>query len=152
MRARNHEVQPTWELGPGVVLLADRRRVRARGLARTSAPEPPPEFGLYLLAEQPPAMDWEQCWLPWRNFWLPRHRGDTVDALRETFDRCATQRVEVACKKGTGRTGTVLACLAILAGTPASDAIAYVRYRYDDSAVRAPWQRWFVRWFGRHGC
>jgi protein-tyrosine phosphatase len=74
-----------------------------------------------------------------------------VAGLREVFERCAVQPVEVACHKGTGRTGTVLACLAILAGTPAPDAVSYVRYRYDGRAVRAPWQRWFVRWFARRG-
>lgn len=140
---------PTWEPGPGVIQLADGRRVRARGLAESAAPEPPPEFGLYLLPREPPAMGWEQRWLPWRNFWLPRHRGEATAAMREAFERSAGQRVEVACNKGTGRTGTVLACMAILAGTPAPDAVSYVRYRYDDRAVRAPWQRLFVRWFAK---
>jgi hypothetical protein len=139
----------TWEHGPGVVQLADGRTVRARGLAEDPPPDPPPEVGLYLLARQPPPTVWDQRWLPWRNFWLPRDRAEAVAALRDTFERSANQRVEVACKNGTGRTGTALACLAVLAGTPAPDAVAYVRYRYDDRAVRAPWQRWFVRWFAR---
>jgi protein-tyrosine phosphatase len=139
----------TWELVPGVVQLADGRRVRARGLADDPPPDPGPEFGLYLLARQPPPMPWDQRWLPWRNFWLPSHRAETIAALREAFERSATQRVEVACKKGKGRTGTALACLAVLAGTPAPDAVPYIRYRYDDHAARAPWQRWFIRWFAR---
>jgi protein-tyrosine phosphatase len=141
---------PTWEPGPGVIRLADGRRIRARGVDETPAPEPLPDFGLYLLAHRPPTVEWEQRWLPWRNYWLPRRRRETVTALVETFARSATQRVEVACEAGTGRTGTALACLAVLAGTAPEDAIPYVRYRYDDRAVRAPWQRWFVRWFARH--
>jgi hypothetical protein len=58
----------TWDLDPGVVQLADGRRVRARGLAESPPPVPSPEFGLYLLAERPPAVEWEQRWLLWRNF------------------------------------------------------------------------------------
>jgi len=92
-------------------------------------------------------MSWESVWLPWRNFWLPRHRSATVAVLRDTFERSAECRVEVACRAGTGRTGTVLACFAVLAGTPSGEAVAYIRRHYDRRAVRAPWQRWFVRWF-----
>jgi hypothetical protein len=139
---------PTWEPGPGVIQLADGRRIRARGLDKTPAPEPRPD--LYLLAHRPPTVEWDQRWLPWRNCWLPRRRRATIAALVETFECSATQRVEVACEAGKGRTGTALACLAVLAGTGPQDAVPYVRHRYDGRAVRAPWQRWFVRWFARH--
>lgn len=145
----NRRLAPTWEPGPGIIQLADGRRIRARGLETSSPPGPAPQLGLYLLAHRPPAMDWEQRWLPWRNYWLPGRR-QAAAALCEAFERSATERVEVACEAGTGRTGTALACLAVLAGTPVEDAVPYVRYRYDDRAVRAPWQRLFVRWFAKH--
>ena len=94
-------------------------------------------------------MAWEQRWVPWRNYWLPSRGDDPIAALPETFERSACQRVDVACEAGTGRTGAALACLAILAGTQVEAAVPYVRERYDVRAVRAPWQRWFIKWFAR---
>jgi protein-tyrosine phosphatase len=55
--------------------------------------------------------------------------------------------VEVACGGGTGRTGTVLACMAVLAGHPADDAVAWTRRHYRRHAVETPGQRRWVRWF-----
>jgi protein-tyrosine phosphatase len=45
---------------------------------------------------------------------------------------------------GSGRTGTALACLAVLDGTPATDAVAYVRKYYSPDAVETPEQASFV--------
>lgn len=58
-----------------------------------------------------------------------------------------TDRVEIACAGGRGRTGTALACLAIIDGVPAEDAVAFVRERYHRRAVETPWQRRYVRRF-----
>jgi len=66
-------------------------------------------------------------------------------SLREVLDRCATQRIEIACAAGRGRTGTALACLCVLAGVPAEDAVDFVRAGYDRRAVETPGQRRFVR-------
>jgi protein-tyrosine phosphatase len=55
--------------------------------------------------------------------------------------------VEFACEGGKGRTGTALACLAILDGTPPNEAVAFVRANYDSHAVETPWQKRFVRKF-----
>ncbi|NUP61376.1 MAG: protein phosphatase, partial [Nonomuraea sp.] len=57
------------------------------------------------------------------------------------------ERVEVACGGGRGRTGTALACLAVLDGVPAAEAVRYVRSHYDRHAVETPWQRRFVARF-----
>lgn len=46
-----------------------------------------------------------------------------------------------------GRTGISLACLAVLDGVPAAEAVAYVRARYDHRAVETPWQRRYVARF-----
>src|SRR5258705_223626 len=43
--------------------------------------------------------------------------------------------IEVGCVGGSGRTGTVLACMAILAGIPPSGAVAWVRAAYRAEAV-----------------
>ena len=41
-------------------------------------------------------------------------------SLTAAWSRAATERVEVACAGGHGRTGTALACLAVLDGIPAA--------------------------------
>jgi protein-tyrosine phosphatase len=48
---------------------------------------------------------------------------------------------------GRGRTGTALACLAVLGGLPGREAIAYVRRHHDPRSVETPWQRRFVTGF-----
>lgn len=53
----------------------------------------------------------------------------------------------MACTGGRGRTGMLLACLAVLDGVPGADAVAYVRSRYDAHAVETPWQQLYVRRF-----
>jgi protein-tyrosine phosphatase len=92
-------------------------------------------------------MRWETRWVRWPDWMLPIDRDDARAALFEAWDRAASQRVEVACGGGRGRTGTALACLAILDGVPATDAVRYVRSHYDSRAVETPWQRWYVERF-----
>jgi len=48
-----------------------------------------------------------------------------------------------------GRTGTALACLAVLDGVVAAEAVGYVREHYNSRAVETPWQRRFVSRFQR---
>jgi protein-tyrosine phosphatase len=61
------------------------------------------------------------------------------------------ETVEVACVGGHGRTGTVLACMAILAGVPALDAVEWVRSTCCRRAVQEPAQQyWIERWAERH--
>lgn len=76
-------------------------------------------------------------------------RPDARDALREAWRRASDERVELACDGGRGRTGTALACLTVLDGVPASEAVAYVRAHYDRRAVETPWQRRYVSCFSR---
>jgi protein-tyrosine phosphatase len=57
--------------------------------------------------------------------------------------------VELACAGGHGRTGTALACLAVLDGVPGPRAVSFVREHYDRHAVETAWQRRFVARFGR---
>lgn len=80
----------------------------------------------------------------WPDFRLPTDRDDAADAFQEVWDRLPDERVEVACAGGIGRTGTALACLAVLDGVPRDEAIAYVRARYHPRAVETAWQRRFV--------
>ena len=55
--------------------------------------------------------------------------------------------VEVGCAGGLGRTGTVLACMATLAGVQSSEAVAWVRANYDQRAVETAEQEAFVERF-----
>jgi hypothetical protein len=134
---------------PGILRLPSGRLVRGRGLGRPLPDGVRPAFGLYLLGRPPPVVDWESRWLRWPDFRLPAVEAEVLPALTEVWERAATERVEVACAGGHGRTGTALACLAILDGVPAAAAVAFVREHYDPHAVETPRQRRYVaRWRG----
>ncbi|MFF2851543.1 protein-tyrosine phosphatase family protein [Streptomyces sp. NPDC058001] len=134
----------------GILRLPSGRLVRGRGLRHPLPPGPTPAYGVYLLGKQPPATDWESRWLRWPDFRLPRDRAEARAVLTDVWQRCAAERVEIACGAGRGRTGTALACLAVLDGVPADRAVAYVREHYDRHAVETPWQRRYVREFTAH--
>jgi hypothetical protein len=135
----------TWDSdAPGVLRLPSGRLVRGRGFARPLPEGPTPDFALYLLGKEPPAVDWESEWIRWPDFRLPSDKAAFAAALRRAWARAATERVEFACHGGHGRTGTALASLAVLDGVPATEAVAYVRKHYAPKAVETPWQRRFV--------
>ena len=135
----------TWDPGAaGVLRLPSGRLVRGRGLSRPLPEGPVPSFALYLLGRQPPSVPWEFRWVRWPDFRLPSSPAAAADALREALERAGTERVEFACAGGHGRTGTALACLAVLDGVPRGEAVAYVREHYAARAVETPWQRRFV--------
>lgn len=137
-----------WEAGdPGVLRLPSGRLVRGRGLRDPLPAGPVPTYGVYLLGTEPPPVDWESTWLRWPDFRLPADRARARTVLAETWRRCAHERVELACLGGRGRTGTALACLAVLDGVPADVAVAYVREHYRREAVETPWQKRYVRRF-----
>lgn len=124
--------------------LPDGRRIRGRGLRHPLPDGQVPEFGVYLLARDPGPGDWEHRWVRWPDFRTPASTGDAMSALAEAYDRAATERVEIACGGGVGRTGTALAAIAVLAGVPRAEAVAWVRQRYDRRAAETPWQRRWV--------
>jgi rhodanese/phosphatase family protein len=141
-------VTTTWDpTTPGALRLPSGRLVRGRGLRRPLPQGPEPGFALYLLGREPAAVPWEFRWLRWPDFRLPSDRTAARDALREAWTRAETERVEIACGGGVGRTGTALACLAVLDGVPGGEAVAYVREHYAPRAVETPWQRRFVARF-----
>ncbi|MFF3888844.1 protein phosphatase [Streptomyces sp. NPDC001914] len=144
----------TWDAdGPGVLALPSGRLIRGRALRRPlpAGGSPVPAYAVYLLGGQPPPVPWEAHWLRWPDFRLPADRAQARAVLTEAWRRAADERVEIACYGGRGRTGTALACVAVLDGVPPREAVAYVRRHYDRHAAETPWQRAYVRRFGTPG-
>ena len=138
----------TWDPGQrGVLEFPSGRLIRGRALLRPIPTGQRPEFGLYLLGRRPAPTPWDSRWVRWRDLQLPADDGDTLDALSEAWRRAETERVEVACWGGRGRTGTALACIAVLDGVAPAEAVAFVRARYRRGAVETPWQRKYVARF-----
>ena len=132
---------------PGILRLPSGRLLRGRGLSGPLPDGAAPEFGLYLLGREPQPVDWESRWVRWPDFRLPRDQRDAAEALRLAWLRAEHERVEVACAGGHGRTGTALACIAVLDGVPAAKAVNFVRAEYDRHAVETPAQRRYVARF-----
>ncbi|MGI5238197.1 phosphatase domain-containing protein [Dactylosporangium sp. CA-139066] len=130
---------------PGVLRLPSGRLIRGRGL-RNPPPDTDPQFGLYLLGRDR-AFEWPSRWVRWPDFWLPADKAAAAAAFAEALRRAGDERVEVACGGGRGRTGTALACIAVLDGVRAGEAVAYVRRHYHPHAVETPWQRRYVERF-----
>jgi hypothetical protein len=102
-----------------------------------------PDYGLYLDPRwQPP---WDHGCIDWPDFGVPADTEAVVEALKTVLERARSgQDVEVGCLGGHGRTGTALACLAVLTGHPARDAVAWVRSSYCPKAVETPGQEAFI--------
>ena len=152
--ARYHQgVAELWDPGAdGVLRLPSGRLLRGRGLSRPAPAGlagPVPEFALYLLGQEPPAVDWPSRWVRWPDFRLPADRAAAREAFEEAWRRAESERVEVACAGGRGRTGTALACIAVLDGVPPAEDVGSVRTHPSPHAVETPWQAHFVRRFAR---
>ncbi|GAA0476531.1 protein-tyrosine-phosphatase [Paractinoplanes deccanensis] len=137
-----------WQPGEaGVLRLPSGRLLRGRGLREPMPSGHPPTFGVYLLGTAPPEFGWESRWIRWPDFRLPADPSYGRKVLIEAWERSESDRVEIACGGGRGRTGTALACVAVLDGVPAAEAVAFVREHYHPRAVETPWQKRFVRAF-----
>jgi hypothetical protein len=121
----------------GVTFLADDPYAR----------DDPPGFGLYL--DEKWAPPWPHAHADWPDFGVPEDVDVFRRALTDLLDRARTgESVEVGCLGGHGRTGTTLACLAVLTGTPAGEAVAWVRANYCEKAVETDKQEELVATFG----
>lgn len=138
----------SWRPGEaGVLRLPSGRLIRGRGLREPMPSGHPPTFGVYLLGSPPPELGWVTRWVRWPDFRLPADPAYAAEVLREAWLRAGPERVEIACHGGRGRTGTALACIAVLDGVPAGEAVAFVREHYHRRAVETPWQRRYVTRF-----
>jgi protein-tyrosine phosphatase len=138
----------SWPAGAaGVLRLPSGRLIRGRGLREPMPSGHPPTFGVYLLGKEPAEFGWATRWIRWPDFRLPADPEQARVTLREAWLRAGDERVEIACFGGRGRTGTALACIAVLDGVPPGEAVAFVRAHYHPRAVETPWQRRFVARF-----
>jgi hypothetical protein len=133
-----------------VLEFPDGTRVLASGWFERSPHEPAPDFGLYLDPMWQPA--WPAAHVDWPDFGVPNDAAATDPLIVDAFQRAQRgERVEVACIGGHGRTGTVLACMAVLAGVEPEQAVQWVRQRYCPRAVQEPSQQyWMERFAERH--
>ena len=116
---------------------------------RASGGDPDPDFGLYLDKRWADAdVPWDHTILDWPDYGVPLGVESTRrahEAIRDAYARAARgERVEVACIGGIGRTGTVLGCMAVLAGEPAADARPWVRQHYRSTAIETEQQHQFI--------
>lgn len=137
----------------GAIELPDGSRVRGRGLRRGTPPGPVPAFGLYLGSPRlrrhhDAGLAWPHAWVRWPDFGVPSDPAAAVRAITDLHRRAHDgEPVEVACGGGVGRTGTVIACLAVLAGLGPADALGWAREHHHPRAVETPWQRRWIRRF-----
>ena len=116
---------------------------------------PTADFGLYADSRWQGA-PWPHEVIDWPDFGMPADADVAAAQIRSAWDRAvAGELVEVGCMGAIGRTGTILACMAVLAGVAPGDAVAWVRANYRPNAVETEEQRAWVaqfatRWSADH--
>ena len=134
------------------VTLPDGTVVLAQGRMDMVPSERPrkPDFALYLdhQWEDDSQVTWLHRIIDWPDMGLPEDEPDLFAAISDLYGRArAGELVEVACYGGIGRTGTVLACLNVLAGGPPGEAAAWVREEYHPLAIETPEQEQLIARF-----
>lgn len=130
----------------GVLELPSGRTLRGRS-SRRSVGRNAPDATLHLAAFPPKDSGGPTAWICWPDFGLPIDRPAAAKALVDAWARSAGERVDVTCRGGRGRTGTALACIAVIDGMDPTAALALVRHQYDSRAAETPWQRRYIRTF-----
>jgi hypothetical protein len=136
------------------VTLPDGTHLRASSIFDRVVDDPSRDFGLYMDARWDPT--WPSDVIDWADFGLPSDYARAAAQIRNAFLLARSgETVEVGCLGGLGRTGTVLACMTVLAGLDAPSAIAWVRRNYRPNAVETAdqegWVGWFSEWIQRDG-
>lgn len=105
-----------------------------------------PDYGVYFATSWSP-QTWN-CYCPWTDYGNPKYPEMAAKILVDVWKRARNgQDVEIGCIGGHGRTGTALACIAVLQGLSPEDAIKWVRKEYCDHAIESDKQEWWVTWF-----
>jgi hypothetical protein len=128
------------------VVFPDGTKVRACALAERQEDDPSRDFGIY--ADPKWAPTWPAELVDWEDYGVPAHREEAAHQIQGAFAKAAGgMTVEVGCFGGLGRTGTMLACMAVLAGVSGDAAVQWVRDNYRPSAVETEEQEAWVLWF-----
>ncbi len=130
------------------VQFPDGTQVRAAALSDRREHDDWRQFGLYLDPAWCPS--WPAEIIKWKDHDIPQFPAQAANQIRAAFVRAkGGEHVEVGCIGGLGRTGTVLACMAVLAGVPPEEAVGWVRKKYDPCAVETCGQKGWVAWFAQ---
>lgn len=132
------------------VTLPDGTVVLAQGREGPSERPRLPDFALYLDERwrDDPQVTWNCEIVDWPDFELPADETATFAAIVDLHRRVQEgELVEIACRGGLGRTGTVLACLAVLADDAPSDPVRWVRENYRRGAIEGAKQERLVARF-----
>lgn len=117
--------------------------------ARRHTEDTTPDLGIYAANCWNP--DSVAMFIPWTDYGLPTCSFTVASRTLQKAWAAALdgEVVEFGCMGGHGRTGTMLACMAILADPTMSgdEAVAHVRKVHCTKAVESSQQEWFVRWF-----
>jgi hypothetical protein len=110
-----HCVQP--------LTLPDGTKIIGSGCFERTPDDEVPDFGLYAYEGWRPT--WPAAFIEWPDFGLPVDTREASRLIVEAFDRARSgELVEVGCHAGNGRTGSIIACMAILTGRAPADAVA----------------------------
>ena len=128
------------------VNLPDGTRVTAHSIFERQQDDPRRDFGLYMDERWKPT--WPAEVIDWADFGVPASPETAAKQIADTFARAKDgQRVEIGCVGGLGRTGTVLACMVVLAGVPPAEAVEWVRTNYNKAAIENAEQETWVHRF-----
>jgi hypothetical protein len=134
------------------LILPGGTRVRACSLSDREESDAERSFGLYMDEMWHPT--WPAAIIPWADFGLPLDYEEAARQIEAAYARAKQgELVEIGCVGGLGRTGTVLACMAVLAGVAPAHAVPWVRRNYDvraiETADQEEWVQWFSEWVER---
>jgi Protein-tyrosine phosphatase len=113
----------------------------------------PPDFGLYLDRAWKPT--WDATVIDWDDFeGSPPSKPLLFKEIERAFRKAQSRKwVEVGCLAGIGRTGTALACMAVISGVSADESVCWIRHYYDPYAVEGEEQESliaeFAGWFAK---
>jgi hypothetical protein len=128
------------------VVFPDGTRVRGSSLDERREEDPFRDFGIYADPKWEPT--WPAALIDWADFGVPANDEVAALQIEDAFEKASGGLfVEVGCRGGLGRTGTILSCMGVLAGIPAGDAVQWVRENYKPEAVEGPEQEAWVLWF-----
>lgn len=106
------------------------------------------DFGLYADQMWSPLSASRNEFINWPDFSVPACDEIAHQQIIDAFIRaCKGEVVEIGCIGGHGRTGTILACMHVIAGYDPDFAINLARRNYCHHAVETPEQEEWVRQF-----